>query len=590
MENLIQALLEIGVDSEQLATLDPSFAAGGTADPGLFAALLAAVGTQAGASTAAGGATLAPDDAAGALSTEEETAGGDALTAVHALTFPVDWAAFGVPSAHATPGKAPATDEAASAEVSGREPGSALLRWALRSAGGTILRAAQAGGPREAVPAPPDGVAATSRAGPSDPGAAAALPSEGDPAVLIRPVAPWAVDTAGAPETTPGQTAPLFIDAASMSEALHANAGSSNQRSEGAMLAAAISMAARETRGSNLGGPPPARIGNRADAALSADPGAQAPPGPLHARVVDIVQLTPDAREGSGGANEAQAASALTALPFANAAEPVEAMPAAGTPQAKQFAQTHGGAEPSRQTALVRTEMLESESNTQTPGESQAAPPDEDTASAVAKNANETIVAVRAEDPVHIAPRTGAVDEPEVAPRPDAVNAAANTRASETPPEARRTAELPERPTIETLGDYAVKSVRLLVARGNPMVKVRLIPESLGELRLEVSTSDDGVHVRLFAANATVREALDTQSDALRQALARQGIDVARVIVSPDASADHGARGFAYRQPEYFGGTPRHGTSDSSYPGNGPPAASGGRGPSYHDGVLNILV
>lgn len=101
----------------------------------------------------------------------------------------------------------------------------------------------------------------------------------------------------------------------------------------------------------------------------------------------------------------------------------------------------------------------------------------------------------------------------------------------------------PLRPSLETLGGYAVKCIRYLVSQGQRTLQVRLIPESLGELRLSVTTSGDTVSVQFVSPNAAVREVLEAQVAGLREALARDGIDMAKVTVSSDLPSDQASPG-----------------------------------------------
>ena len=141
------------------------------------------------------------------------------------------------------------------------------------------------------------------------------------------------------------------------------------------------------------------------------------------------------------------------------------------------------------------------------------------------------------------------------------------------------------------LEEIAVRSVHYLVARGQKTVIVRLVPESLGELRLEVTTADGGVNVRLMSDNPAVRDALDGRLVGLRESLARNNIEVTRVEVVPDMagrdiwgySEDSAARGF------------------ENAPGRTAPLRLGHdaveaepvtevQGTSYHEGALNVLA
>ncbi|MBI5095111.1 MAG: flagellar hook-length control protein FliK [Candidatus Hydrogenedentes bacterium] len=148
-----------------------------------------------------------------------------------------------------------------------------------------------------------------------------------------------------------------------------------------------------------------------------------------------------------------------------------------------------------------------------------------------------------------------------------------------------------ERPTLETIRDFTVKSVRYMVANGEKTISVRLVPESLGELRLEVTSNDNSVTVRMASANPAVREALQGQIHGLREALSRDGITVAQATVSAQMSSDHASKGFAGRQTPYFsqGVTPPWRSGD--LPGAGTERwISEQPKVRAHAGVLNLFV
>tara|TARA_Y100000589_G_scaffold26_1_gene31 strand:+ start:422 stop:2539 length:2118 start_codon:yes stop_codon:yes gene_type:complete len=62
-------------------------------------------------------------------------------------------------------------------------------------------------------------------------------------------------------------------------------------------------------------------------------------------------------------------------------------------------------------------------------------------------------------------------------------------------------------------------------------IKIILKPAHLGELRLEVRQLDDHMRVKLEADSQTVKEVLDKNSQAIRDALRQQGLDVDRIEV-----------------------------------------------------------
>jgi flagellar hook-length control protein FliK len=150
----------------------------------------------------------------------------------------------------------------------------------------------------------------------------------------------------------------------------------------------------------------------------------------------------------------------------------------------------------------------------------------------------------------------------------------------------------PVRPTLENLGEFAVKSVRYLTSQETRTLVVRLEPESLGELRLDVTSSESALSVRLAAANPMVREALEGQLHVLREALSREGMAPPKVSVSADVVSGHTPADTQGRQP-----------APSDTDGNGPvphrPSLTGRQvqpeapqwvARSNHFGELDVLV
>ncbi len=142
--------------------------------------------------------------------------------------------------------------------------------------------------------------------------------------------------------------------------------------------------------------------------------------------------------------------------------------------------------------------------------------------------------------------------------------------------------------TPQGLRDATIRSVRYLVGHGEQSLRVRLVPASLGELHVTVTTSDDGgLNVHLTSAHHAVRETLDGQLSGLRDALARDGIDVGRITVSPHMGTDTGSTPSGDRQPA---GQPwRSGREDGEgYPNSG---QHGGRQRQFvHEGALDLLA
>lgn len=151
-------------------------------------------------------------------------------------------------------------------------------------------------------------------------------------------------------------------------------------------------------------------------------------------------------------------------------------------------------------------------------------------------------------------------------------------------------ASTPDLPRHTDLGGQAVRSVRLLTGQdGHQSVKVRLVPESLGELRLEVERSGDTITVRLASASPAVREALESQARQIQHALQRDGVETVRVEVNASAAGSDTPQGRAHAE-----GGPHRG-APAPRPGPEPPSAAvpgSARGPraARHAGQLNLFV
>ncbi len=156
-------------------------------------------------------------------------------------------------------------------------------------------------------------------------------------------------------------------------------------------------------------------------------------------------------------------------------------------------------------------------------------------------------------------------------------------------------AESPARPQapvgMESIGAAAVRSVRYLASKGGDRsLTVRLVPESLGEMRVEVLAQGEEMFVRIVSANPAVRESIQAQVHDLRQSLAREGIEVTRVDIAASMSQDAGQGG---RHPQEA--VPQHirwaSPGRAPYDGAQETAAEHARGRGWpHHGVLNVFV
>lgn len=108
--------------------------------------------------------------------------------------------------------------------------------------------------------------------------------------------------------------------------------------------------------------------------------------------------------------------------------------------------------------------------------------------------------------------------------------------------EAKATPELPrfEAPTIRTVGDFTIRSVRHLLGSQQESIQIRLVPRSLGEMHIAVKTHGDGVEIIVSAANGLVRDVLESQLPGLKDALSREGVEVTRVSVHNGSMSDTG--------------------------------------------------
>ncbi|HOF42163.1 MAG TPA: flagellar hook-length control protein FliK, partial [Candidatus Hydrogenedentes bacterium] len=98
----------------------------------------------------------------------------------------------------------------------------------------------------------------------------------------------------------------------------------------------------------------------------------------------------------------------------------------------------------------------------------------------------------------------------------------------------------PEPALRDSLAELAVKSVRYLVSEDKRSLRIRLVPESLGEVRIELVSTRNELHLKLVSGSASVREAMESASDALRHALTKDGVHLVRVSVAGDGAVSSG--------------------------------------------------
>lgn len=149
-----------------------------------------------------------------------------------------------------------------------------------------------------------------------------------------------------------------------------------------------------------------------------------------------------------------------------------------------------------------------------------------------------------------------------------------------------------ERTPLQALPEQAVRGARFLVGNGESVMRVRLMPESLGEVRLEVVTSKTEVSVKLASANADVREVLQTHAHGLRDAIAVDGSQAVRVTVTQDLGAAAWLSGNGNRGAQADGGQTHGGGANhpAAHRHNRQDTAPPARRDSHHNGRLNVYA
>ncbi|MFO7975981.1 MAG: flagellar hook-length control protein FliK [Candidatus Hydrogenedentota bacterium] len=145
----------------------------------------------------------------------------------------------------------------------------------------------------------------------------------------------------------------------------------------------------------------------------------------------------------------------------------------------------------------------------------------------------------------------------------------------------------------DSMADLAVKSVRYLAFEGEKSLRVRLVPESLGEVRVELVSVRNELHLKLVSGNGAVREAMEQGSQMLRNVLARDGVNIVRVTVTPDGGVSDGSGSFSGKGAT--DGNAQYASRDGGQwdrPYGGDQRASDRRSarPPYHEGLLSLYA
>jgi flagellar hook-length control protein FliK len=93
---------------------------------------------------------------------------------------------------------------------------------------------------------------------------------------------------------------------------------------------------------------------------------------------------------------------------------------------------------------------------------------------------------------------------------------------------------------LSNLPGEIVQQIQLIQQQGTSSLRLRIAPENLGELHLEVHRSGDTVRVTMTSASPLVRDALDSQISQLRNALQEQGLELSEANVEDNPGARDG--------------------------------------------------
>jgi hypothetical protein len=144
---------------------------------------------------------------------------------------------------------------------------------------------------------------------------------------------------------------------------------------------------------------------------------------------------------------------------------------------------------------------------------------------------------------------------------------------------------------VQRVGDFVLKSIRQSEG-GERTIRVQLVPESLGEVRIVIRQSGESLDVVLTARLTATREVLEQHVHALRDALAGDGFDSAKVSVQVSTNGDSGPPGSGFGR---FGESGAHGGrgGHAGQGGHSEPSESHARGtprPARGDSMLDVLA
>ena len=139
-----------------------------------------------------------------------------------------------------------------------------------------------------------------------------------------------------------------------------------------------------------------------------------------------------------------------------------------------------------------------------------------------------------------------------------------------------------------------MKHVTLHSGPGERTLTLKLLPESLGEVQVEVKSSLDNVTVRLISQDPSVRQALEHHASGLREALASDGretrVEIGSQLMGNMGQTNDGAwtsrqtQQDAQDRPRWF---PQPSLSSDPIPQAAKRVESR---PAEHAGVLNLFA
>lgn len=97
-----------------------------------------------------------------------------------------------------------------------------------------------------------------------------------------------------------------------------------------------------------------------------------------------------------------------------------------------------------------------------------------------------------------------------------------------------QTTGIPRLPMANLPGELA-QQIHLMQQEGARTMRLRLVPENLGELQIEIQGTGDAMKVRLISGNPAVRDALESQMGDLKDAMEKQGLALDQATVGGEA-------------------------------------------------------